>query len=72
MPNNRDAPDNVAAIFMSIILDGKKVAEERSAELAQRVLAFSYVPKLVIVQVGDREESNIYNSGGIKDVFKAY
>jgi len=43
-----------------ILLDGKKVRDEISAKLRARISTFSSKPKLVIVQIGDNEESATY------------
>lgn len=43
-----------------IILDGKAINEKRGAELAKKVSALSVVPHLVILQIGNRPESNVY------------
>ncbi|MDO8564920.1 MAG: bifunctional 5,10-methylenetetrahydrofolate dehydrogenase/5,10-methenyltetrahydrofolate cyclohydrolase [bacterium] len=43
-----------------LILDGKVVRDKIAAELRQRILAFSSKPKLVIIQIGENEESATY------------
>lgn len=43
-----------------ILLDGKKVRDERATELRERIQACSSVPTLVILQVGDVPESTLY------------
>ncbi|MEK7641944.1 MAG: bifunctional 5,10-methylenetetrahydrofolate dehydrogenase/5,10-methenyltetrahydrofolate cyclohydrolase [Patescibacteria group bacterium] len=43
-----------------IILDGRIVRAEKSAQLVQALQAFSYVPQLAILQVGDRADSVAY------------
>jgi methylenetetrahydrofolate dehydrogenase (NADP+)/methenyltetrahydrofolate cyclohydrolase len=42
------------------ILDGKKAKEHYLEQLRTRVLFLSSIPKLVVIQVGDREDSNSY------------
>ena len=42
------------------ILDGKKLSELLATELVERVKSLSVTPKLVIIQVGNLEESNTY------------
>lgn len=43
-----------------ILLDGKKTSLERAEILKKKVSALDFVPKLVIVRVGDREDSLSY------------
>jgi methylenetetrahydrofolate dehydrogenase (NADP+)/methenyltetrahydrofolate cyclohydrolase len=45
---------------MADILDGKIVRDKIKEELKEKFKAFSVRPKLVIFQIGDREDSNIY------------
>jgi methylenetetrahydrofolate dehydrogenase (NADP+) / methenyltetrahydrofolate cyclohydrolase len=45
---------------MATILDGKKISERVEARLKKRVAGLARKPKLVIIQIGDHEESNIY------------
>lgn len=45
---------------MPILLDGKKASEAIAASLQSRIAASSVRPKLVIMQVGEREESSAY------------
>ncbi len=42
------------------ILDGKKAKEHYLEQLRTRVIFLSSIPKLVVIQVGDREDSNSY------------
>jgi len=44
----------------SIILDGKKIRDEVISELAKSFANLGYKPKLVIIQVGDRTDTNAY------------
>ena len=43
-----------------ILLDGKKVRDEIAGALRTKIRAFSRKPRLVIIQVGDNEESATY------------
>lgn len=43
-----------------MILDGKKLSEVIAERLAKRIKKMCRKPKLVIVQIGNREDSNIY------------
>ena len=43
-----------------IILDGKKAREHYFPILKNRVRDLGYIPKLAIIQVGEREDSNAY------------
>jgi len=45
---------------MSKILDGKKLSQELASGLAKKIKSLKTKPKLVIIQVGDIAESNIY------------
>lgn len=45
---------------MAKIISGKEVADEIRAKLKAKVETLSIKPKLVIVQVGGREDSNVY------------
>ena len=45
---------------MSKILDGRKLSEEISLKLGQKIKGLRTKPKLVIIQVGDNAESNVY------------
>lgn len=47
-------------INMAKIISGKEVADEIRAKLKDKVASLSVVPKLAIVQVGGREDSNVY------------
>ncbi len=49
-----------------LILDGKKAKEFFIGKLKEKVLALSVVPKLVILQIGDKSESNAYINAKIK------
>lgn len=51
---------------MAQILFGKPVKEKIKESLTMRVSALGYTPKLVILQVGDREDSAIYIRNKIK------
>lgn len=42
------------------LLDGRKVREAYTVELIKRVAALSFVPLLVIIQVGDRADSDAF------------
>ncbi len=42
------------------ILDGRKVQNIIAARLAVRISKFKKIPTLVIIQAGDREDSNVY------------
>lgn len=42
------------------LLDGKKAKEHYLEQLKTRILFLSSAPKLVVIQVGDREDSNSY------------
>ncbi len=42
------------------LLDGKKAKEHYLEQLKTRILFLSSTPKLVVIQVGDREDSNSY------------
>lgn len=42
------------------LLDGKKVREERTPVLVERLKALSFVPCLVIIQIGNREDSTAF------------
>ncbi|MFA6554580.1 MAG: bifunctional 5,10-methylenetetrahydrofolate dehydrogenase/5,10-methenyltetrahydrofolate cyclohydrolase [Candidatus Paceibacterota bacterium] len=44
----------------AIILDGKKTRDEAIPELAKRVTELSFVPSLVIIQVGERADSTSF------------
>uniref|UniRef100_A0A6G1SF63 C-1-tetrahydrofolate synthase, cytoplasmic n=1 Tax=Aceria tosichella TaxID=561515 RepID=A0A6G1SF63_9ACAR len=48
------------AIKMAKIISGKEVADEIRAKLKAKVETLPVKPKLVIVQVGGREDSNVY------------
>lgn len=43
-----------------ILLDGKKVRDEIAKTLRGKIAAFSFPPKLAIIQMGEREESRAY------------
>ncbi len=43
-----------------LLLDGKKVRDEIKASLSREVGTFSSKPKLAIIQVGSKKESNTY------------
>ena len=43
-----------------ILLDGKKVRDEIAAGLCEHIAAFPSKPKLVIIQIGENEESAAY------------
>lgn len=45
---------------MAQILSGREVSKEIQLKLAAEVKKMSIVPKLAIVQVGAREDSNVY------------
>lgn len=45
---------------MAQIISGKEVADEIRAKLKDKVAGLTIKPKLVIVQVGGREDSNVY------------
>ncbi len=45
---------------MTILLDGKKAAEELEEHCRKALGQLSYKPILVIIQVGNREESSVY------------
>jgi methylenetetrahydrofolate dehydrogenase (NADP+)/methenyltetrahydrofolate cyclohydrolase/formyltetrahydrofolate synthetase len=45
---------------MAQIISGKEVADEIRAKLKEKVQTLTVKPKLVIVQVGGREDSNVY------------
>lgn len=45
---------------MAQILSGKEVSAEIQAELKEQVAQMRVKPKLTVVQVGDREDSNVY------------
>lgn len=45
---------------MTVIIDGKHVAEKITAELKQKVLQMQKKPHLAVIQVGDNTASNIY------------
>lgn len=45
---------------MASILSGREVSAEIQTQLKQKVERLSLSPKLTIVQVGDREDSNVY------------
>jgi methylenetetrahydrofolate dehydrogenase (NADP+)/methenyltetrahydrofolate cyclohydrolase/formyltetrahydrofolate synthetase len=45
---------------MAKIISGKEVSEEIKAKLRLEVKKLSIVPLLAIVQVGAREDSNVY------------
>ena len=49
-----------------ILLDGKKVRDALSADIGQRIQKLSVVPCLAIIQVGHREDSNLYVAQKIK------
>jgi methylenetetrahydrofolate dehydrogenase (NADP+) / methenyltetrahydrofolate cyclohydrolase / formyltetrahydrofolate synthetase len=45
---------------MAKLLSGKQVSEEIKAKLTEDVKELSVTPKLAIVQIGGREDSNVY------------
>lgn len=45
---------------MAIILDGKKIRDEKAIELKKKVSSFLFKPKLVIIQIGDDKRSCTY------------
>ncbi len=45
---------------MALLLDGKRVRDERTETLKERVASCAHIPRLVILQVGDRPDSNAY------------
>lgn len=45
---------------MAKVLSGKEVSEEIKERLKKEVAQLYVVPKLAIVQVGGREDSNVY------------
>ncbi|KAI7690531.1 hypothetical protein SSS_00074, partial [Sarcoptes scabiei] len=45
---------------MAKILDGKQVSNEIKAELKKEIISLSLKPVLAIIQVGGREDSNVY------------
>ncbi len=45
---------------MTVIIDGRKTREARLQELIKRIKSLSFIPKLAIVQVGDRADSTSY------------
>ncbi len=45
---------------MAKILDGKKLSDSLALVLTKEISAMKIKPKLVIIQIGDREESNTY------------
>ena len=45
---------------MTIIIDGKQVAEKITAELKQKISTLKAKPQLAVIQVGDNAASNIY------------
>jgi methylenetetrahydrofolate dehydrogenase (NADP+)/methenyltetrahydrofolate cyclohydrolase len=49
-----------------MLLDGKKVRDALSADIGQRIQKLSVVPCLAIIQVGHREDSNLYVAQKIK------
>lgn len=49
-----------------IILDGKEVNTKRAKGLKEKVASSSVVPHLVIIQVGDNAESNVYIGQKVK------
>lgn len=51
---------------MAELLSGKIVREKITESLKERVAALGFVPKLAIIQVGDREDSSIYIRNKIK------
>ena len=57
---------------MATILDGKKKAQKIESLLKARVLKMKEKPKLVIIQAGDLEESNIYIRSNGTFIVKVY
>lgn len=51
---------------MTIVLDGKKARVYYAEKLRKKVLNMTHSPRLAIIQVGDREESNAYIKQKIK------
>ena len=47
---------------MATLLDGKAVRDDQQARLKERFAVFERAPKLVIIQVGEREDTNAYVS----------
>lgn len=45
---------------MAVILSGRQVSEEIQQQLKAKVDKLQLKPKLTIIQVGDREDSNVY------------
>lgn len=52
--------DNSSGITMAQVVSGKEVSDEIRAKLKARVEKLAIKPKLAIVQVGGREDSNVY------------
>ncbi len=48
---------------MAELLDGKKIKEEKAAEIKKVLAGFSEQLTMAIIQVGDREDSNAYIAG---------
>lgn len=48
------------------LLDGKKTADERAAQIRERVAKLGFTPKLLIVRVGDRADSKSYVARKVK------
>lgn len=46
-----------------ILLDGRKAREHYIPLMAKRIAGLSFVPRLAIIQIGDREDSNAYVKG---------
>lgn len=45
---------------MAQVLSGREVSAEIQARLKEEVASMKVKPKLTVVQVGDREDSNVY------------
>jgi methylenetetrahydrofolate dehydrogenase (NADP+)/methenyltetrahydrofolate cyclohydrolase len=45
-----------------ILLDGKKIADEKSEELKNSIKSLDFAPKLLIVRVGEDVASDVYVS----------
>lgn len=56
----RSEKDQTTSKKMATIISGKEVADEIRAKLKLKVESLDVVPKLAIVQVGGRSDSNVY------------